>query len=79
MKRIQRFLAVLCLSLLFSMTAFAGDPDTPGITGDPDTPGITASQTGDPDTPGVAVEGDPDTPGFFTVVITLLLIGSATS
>lgn len=79
MKRAKRFLAVLCLSLLLSITAFAGDPDTPGIKGDPDTPGVTATQPGDPDTPGITAMGDPDTPGFFTVVITLLIIGSATS
>ena len=56
MKNLQQFAATTFLTLILSVSAFAGDVQFPGSTGDMPAPGVAGNMSG----PGVA--GDMGTP-----------------
>lgn len=63
MKRIRQFCAAMALTLALTLSAFAGEMQTPSVT----TPPPPASATGDIPFPGITAAGDMAGPGLTAV------------
>jgi hypothetical protein len=75
MKTLKAICTAAVLALALSVTAYAGDIQTPGLMGDISTPGITQTLPGPGDigSPGLAspAPGDVSTPGLTAILLTL--------
>jgi hypothetical protein len=63
MKKLQQFCAALTLTLMLSLSIFAGEITCPGLAIDPPPPTQQSSTTGDIGTPGIYAKGEISTPG----------------
>ena len=79
MKKLQQLCAAVVLTLVFALSAFAGEMGCPGVTSPP--PDQPASATGDIQNPSASATGQMGTPLVSdpVVEIALTLMGSAFS
>jgi hypothetical protein len=75
MKTLKAICTAAVLAVALSVTAYAGDIHTPGLTGDISTPGVTQPPPAPEDigSPGVAspAPGDIETPGLTAILLAI--------